>query len=177
MVAAHYFWPKLLDDVKGYIKRCETCQKSKNSHGLLVTMFHPLQVPSRRFEALSLDFVSGFNADRGYDQIMVITDRLTKWAIFCPLKKSVTAREIAEKLLELVVLQYGVPRFLVTDRDVKFVNAIWEHFAQRLDMNLKLATSYNPQTDGQVEGLNKTIMEINKGYIKHHLATVVRGTY
>ena len=44
MVAAHYFWPKLLDDVKGYIKRCETCQKSKNSHGLPVSMFHALQL-------------------------------------------------------------------------------------------------------------------------------------
>ena len=62
--------------------------------------------------------------------MMVITDRLTKWGIFRALNKQVSTKEIAEILLQEVVLQYGIPRFIVSDRDPKFVNSIWEEFAK-----------------------------------------------
>lgn len=105
--------------------------------------------------------------DEGCDQIMVITDRLTKWAIFKTMNKKVSTQEIASILLTEVVLQYGIPRFIVSDRDPKFVNSIWEEFAARLEITTGFSTSYNPQSDGQVERLNKTMVETIRTYVKN----------
>lgn len=87
-------------------------------------VYHPLEIPTRRFEAVDIDFVSGIKVYHEFDLIVVITERLTKWPIFKLLKKSVSSQEIAEMLLQEVVLQYGVPRFIVSDRDPKFINSI-----------------------------------------------------
>ena len=70
-----------------FVKSCESCQKAKNSHLLPIGVYHPLEIPTRRFEAINIDFVSGMTLDEGCDQIMVITDRLTKWAIFKAMNK------------------------------------------------------------------------------------------
>lgn len=165
-ISKFYYWRKMKHMVTMFVKCCEECQRSKNSHMLPMGVYHPLEIPTRRFEAVNIDFVSGMKVDHGFDQIMVITDRLTKWAIFKPLTKSVSSREIAEVLLQEVVLQYGVPRFIVSDRDPKFVNSIWEEFAKRLEITCGFSTAYNPQSDGQVERLNKTMVEMLRTYVK-----------
>ena len=165
-IACYYYWRKMKDMIIKFCKSCVECQKSKNSHMLPVGVYNPLEIPSRRFEAISIDFVSGMHPDQGFEQVMVITDRLTKWAIFKPLKKQVSSQEIAQILLEEVVLQYGIPRFIVSDRDPKFVNSIWQEFASRLEISLNMSTAYNPQSDGQVERLNKTLVELIRTYTK-----------
>lgn len=159
-ISAFYYWRKMKHSITNFVLSCEVCQKSKNSHLLPIGVYHPLEIPSRRFEAINIDFVSGMNEDQGCDQVMVITDRLTKWGIFRALNKQVSTKEIAEILLQEVVLQYGIPRFIVSDRDPKFVNSIWEEFAKRLEITTSFSTAYNPQSDGQVERLNKTMVEI-----------------
>ena len=166
-IAPFYYWKKMKNMITKFVKSCESCQKAKNSHLLPIGVYHPLEIPTRRFEAINIDFVSGMTLDEGYDQIMVITDRLTKWAIFKAMNKKVSTQEIASVLLKEVVLQYGIPRFIVSDRDPKFVNSIWEEFARRLEITTGFSTSYNPQSDGQVERLNKTMIESIRTYVRN----------
>lgn len=40
-----------------------------------------------RFECINLNFVRGLPEDEGYEQVLVVTCRLTKLAIFIPLPK------------------------------------------------------------------------------------------
>lgn len=165
-LAQHYFWKGMQSDVTRFVGCCEVCQKTKNSHSLPVGIFHPLQIPTRRFEAINIDFVSGMNADGIFEQVMVITDRLTKWAISVPLPKKVSTLEIAEILFNNVILQYGIPRFIVSDRDPKFTNSLWEYFLIHLGISSHFSTANNPQSDGQVERLNKTLVEYMRSYTK-----------
>ncbi|CAL9728991.1 Gag-Pol polyprotein [Monosporozyma unispora] len=177
----HYYWMKMKFDIVKYINHCEECQKSKNSHQRPVGVYHPLQIPTRRFEAINIDFVSGMAPDGIYDQIIVITCRLTKWVIVKPLSKKASTLEIAQLLIDEVVFQYGVPRFIVSDRDPKFTNAIWEYFAKRLQIQTNMSTAYNPQSDGQVERVNLTLIEMlrtvtkNEGGWVKYLSGVVFG--
>lgn len=178
-LSQHYYWKKMKRDVERFVHYCEVCQKSKNSHGQPVGVFHPLQIPTRRFEAINLDFVSGMNPDGIYGQIMVLTCRLTKWAIVRALPKDASTQVVAEVILEEVIFQYGVPRFIVSDRDPKFTNSLWEYFTMSIEMYCNFSTANNPQSDGQVERLNKTIVEVlrtltkdNSGWVKYIPAAV-----
>lgn len=124
----NYFWKGIQADIFKYVASCVSCQQSKNSHQLPVGVYHPLQVPTRRFEAINIDFVSGMSPGGIYEQVMVVQDRLTKWVIAKALPKKISTLEIAEILFEEVILQYGIPRFIVLDRDPKFPNSLWEYF-------------------------------------------------
>lgn len=163
-LAQHYYWKGMQADVLKFVKSCHNCQTSKNSHQLPVGVFHPLQIPTRRFEAINIDFVSGMEPDGIFEQIMVVTDRLTKWAITVPLPKKVSTLQIAEMVFDKVILQYGIPRFIVSDRDPKFTNSLWEYFMSRLGISTNFSTANNPQSDGQVERLNKTLVEMLRTY-------------
>ncbi|WVZ89622.1 LOW QUALITY PROTEIN: hypothetical protein U9M48_036001 [Paspalum notatum var. saurae] len=58
VLSAHFFWPKVRQDVERFVSRCTTCQKAKsrlNPHGL----YMPLPIPSTPWEDISMDFVLG----------------------------------------------------------------------------------------------------------------------
>ncbi|CCH58793.1 hypothetical protein TBLA_0A10140 [Henningerozyma blattae CBS 6284] len=112
LVQKYYYWPKMLNSVQQYVKRCEPCQFSKNSHQRPFGVYHPLKIPSRRFKDVNINFVSGMNQNGKYQQVMVIIDRLTKWVIFVSLTKKVTPAAVADVLIENVVYQYGMTRFM-----------------------------------------------------------------
>jgi len=56
-----------------------------------------------------------------------------------------------------VVKLYGLPKTMVSDRDVKFVNYFWQTLCHKIGTKLKFSTKFHPQTDGQTEVVNKTL--------------------
>jgi hypothetical protein len=56
VLATHFFWPRMRQDVERFMAHCSTCQKAKsrlNPHGL----YMPLPVPSVPWEDILIDFV------------------------------------------------------------------------------------------------------------------------
>ncbi len=51
----------------------------------------------------------------------------------------------------------GCPKSIVTDRDKVFTSAFWKELFQLLGIQLKMSTSYHPETDGQTERVNKCL--------------------
>jgi hypothetical protein len=64
-----------------------------------------------------MDFIEGLPKSKGFSVIMVIVDRLTKYAHFLPVKHSYTATSIAKLFLDNIVKLHGMPHFIVSDRD------------------------------------------------------------
>lgn len=166
-LAEFYYWPHMVRSVQKFVRTCDPCQRSKSSTQQPEGYLHPLDIPSRRFEAINIDFVTGFPLKDGYNEIMVVTDRFSKYGMAFPVTKTSTTHEIAKILLVNVVLPYGVPRYIVSDRDKLFTTTIWSYFAQRLGIHLKFTTAYNPQADGQVERLNKTLVETMRATLRN----------
>jgi len=96
-----------------------------------------------------MDFV--MSLPRGNNAIWVIVDRLTKSTHFIPFRIRQSTEALAEKYMQEIVRQYGVPVSTVLDRDTRFVSHFWGSLQRSLGSKLIFSTTFHPQTDGQSE--------------------------
>lgn len=89
-------------------------------------LLQSLPIPSRVWEDVSMEFVTGLPQSSGYTTILVAVDRLTKYAHFALLPKSYNALKVATVFIYTVVKHHGFPKTLVSDRDPVFLNEVWE---------------------------------------------------
>ncbi|KPM33865.1 hypothetical protein AK830_g12707, partial [Neonectria ditissima] len=124
---AQYYWPSMKKDVKDHIRICATCQRTKprlhRPYGYLAS----LPVPIRPWEEISMDFITDLppvtrEKGRVSDSILVIVDRFTKYSLFVPTSKRLTAEGLATLFLERVFQDYGLPKGIVTDRGSLFTS-------------------------------------------------------
>jgi hypothetical protein len=88
-------------------------------------VLQPLVIPSQRWEEVSIDFIIGLPKYEGNSVIMVIFDRLTKYAHFCALSHPFKANTVATTFMETVQKLHGRPKIIVSDRDPIFTGRFW----------------------------------------------------
>ncbi|GJZ16111.1 putative reverse transcriptase domain-containing protein, partial [Tanacetum coccineum] len=151
-----YWWPNMKADIATYVSKCLTCAKVKAEHqrqsGLLVQP----EIPQWKWDNIMMDFVTKLpKSSQGYDTIWVIVDRLTKSAIFIPMRETDPLEKLARMYLKEVVTRHGIPKALGTSLD--------------------MSTAYHPQTDGQSERTIQTledmlracVIDFGNGWVKH----------
>lgn len=98
------------------------------------------------------------------DAVVVFVDRLIKLVHFAPCKKSITAKQMAHLLVCEVIRQHGWPKAIVSDRDPCFDADFWRAVLQGSGTQLRLSTPSNPQTDGQTERSNRTLLQMLRAF-------------
>ena len=78
-------------------------------------MLQPIPIPSQPFKVVSMNFIPELPESDGYDNILVIVDKLTKYAIFIPTTTTITEKGTAELFFRHVIAQYGIPRQVISD--------------------------------------------------------------
>jgi transposase InsO family protein len=166
LMAARFYFPKMAERVRAYIETCEHCQRNKaytrNTRGVP----RPSEVPLRRFDVVALDIVSGFPTTKtGFDAIVVFTDRLTKRVYIEPCTKTASARDLALIFFRTVFRSQGMPRVLLSDNGPQFTSAFWTEFFSLLQTDIRLTSSYHPQSNGQTERFNRTLIEALRSFV------------
>ncbi|GJU09991.1 ty3-gypsy retrotransposon protein [Tanacetum coccineum] len=118
-------------------------------------LLQPLPTPSRVWEDVSMDFITGLPVYKGLSVIFVVVDRFTKYAHFGPLPASFNAPRVADVFIDMVVKHHGIPKTIVSDRDPIFVSTFWKQLFAASGTQLNHSTAYHPQTDGQTEVVNR----------------------
>ncbi|KAJ9563965.1 hypothetical protein OSB04_009125 [Centaurea solstitialis] len=164
----HFYWPHMEGDVTALIARCATCHEAKSQfHQGLYT---PLPVPSQPWEDVSMDFIVALpRTQRGKDAIMVVVDRFSKMAHFVPCHKTDDAIHVADLFFKEIVRLHGVPKNIVSDKDVKFLSYFWKSLWKLWGTKLLFNTAYHPQTDGQTEVTNRTLTTLLRSMVSKSL--------
>eukprot|EP00877_Chromochloris_zofingiensis_P003160 jgi/Chrzof1/12845/Cz07g09130.t1 len=162
-----YWWPGVNADVLQFVKSCEACQRNKISTQPPAGLLHPMPIPGRRWESVSLDLVTCMpKTQRGNDTVVVFVDRLSKMVHFHACTQQGTdAVAMAHIFIEQVYRLHGVPKEFVSDIDPRFTGEYWAEVCKLLGTKRALSSSYHPQTDGQTERANRVLEEMLRHYV------------
>ncbi|GKA81025.1 putative reverse transcriptase domain-containing protein, partial [Tanacetum coccineum] len=102
-------------------------------------------------------------------------ERLTKSAIFMPMRETDPMDKLARMYLKEVVTKHGIPISIICDRDPRFASNFWRSLQKALGTSLDMSTAYHPQTDGQSERTIQTledmlracVIDFGNGWVKH----------
>ena len=83
--------------------------------------------------------------------VWVIVDRLTKSAHFLALRMTFTQEEFYRLYIREIFWLHGIPVFIVSDMDPKFMTYFWKSFQKDMGTQLTMSTAFHPHTDGQSE--------------------------
>ncbi|GJT39848.1 putative reverse transcriptase domain-containing protein [Tanacetum coccineum] len=123
-----------------------------------------------------MDFVTKLSkSSQGYDTIWVIVDRLTKSALFLPIRETDPIEKLARMYLKEVVTRHGTPVSIISDHDGRFASNFWRSLQKALGTTLAMSTSYHLETDGQSKRTIQTledmlracVINFGKGWVKH----------
>jgi transposase InsO family protein len=104
-----------------------------------------------------MDFIEALPKVGGKSVILTVVDRLSKYAHFIPLTHPYSATTVAHKLFSEIVRLHGLPKSIVSDRDVGFTSRFWHELFRLSAVKLQMTSAYHPQSDGQSEIVNKII--------------------
>ncbi|KAL0302397.1 UNVERIFIED_CONTAM: hypothetical protein Scaly_3034200 [Sesamum calycinum] len=149
-----YYWPQMRDDVETYVRTCLICQQDKADHQNEAGLLQPLPIPKRPWESVSMDDISGLPKVGDLSSIIIMVDRLSKYATFIVAPKHVTAEGTTHLFFKHVIKYWGSPKDIVSDRDSRFTGVFGAELFRLLGSTLSMTSSYHPQSDGQTERFN-----------------------
>ncbi|KZV13985.1 hypothetical protein F511_44661 [Dorcoceras hygrometricum] len=156
-IASSFFWAGMQRDVVKFIAECDVCQRQKYAATKPAGLLQPLAVPTAIWEDVTMDFIVGLPKSRGFDVIMVVVDRLSKYAHFIMLKHPFSARGVADVFNKEVTRLHGTPQSIVSDCDPIFKSHFWKEYFRLLGTQLRMSSAYHPETDGQTEVVNRCL--------------------
>lgn len=104
-----------------------------------------------------MDFIDGLPTSAHANCIMVVVDKLSKFAHFIPLHHPFTASKIAQVFLDNVFRLHGLPTHIVSDRDPIFTSLFWRELFRLAQVTLAMSSAYHPQSDRQTERVNQCL--------------------
>nr|GEX42459.1 hypothetical protein [Tanacetum cinerariifolium] len=99
------------------------------------------------YEGIAMDFVTKLpRTSSGHDTIWVIVDRLTKSALFLPMREYYKIDRLARLYLNEIVARHGVSISIIFDHD-SHTSRFWQSMQEALGTGFDMSMAYHPQTD------------------------------
>ncbi|GJY74338.1 transposon Tf2-1 polyprotein isoform X1 [Tanacetum coccineum] len=122
-MAAKVYWVGIRKDVAKMVSECKICQRYKYSTMVPKGLLQPLKLPDKVWEDVTMDFIDGLPCSEGFTVILVVVDRLSKYAHFIPLCHPYTAVTVAAVFLrEGITLKRSTAYHPQSDGQTEVVN-------------------------------------------------------
>ncbi|RVW96014.1 RNA-directed DNA polymerase-like [Vitis vinifera] len=137
--------------VEAYVRTYLVCQQDKVEQQQPRGLLEPLPIAERPWDSVTMDFIIGLPKSEDNGSIIVVVDRFSKYATFIAASTDCTAEETSRLFLKHVVKYWGLPKFIISDRDPRFTGKFWTELFKLMGSELHFSTSFHPQTNGQTE--------------------------
>lgn len=165
-----YYWPGLAVDCYNVVRSCVICAKERvrrNEKKAPMKLF-PATAP---LEDISMDILGPLiETPHGNAYILVITDRYSKLTRSIPMS-SVKAIDVARTFLSHWVYAYGPPKSMLTDNGTQFASRFLLETYRILGIKGVFTATYHPQTNGQPERYNSTLLAALRNFVGEHPKT------
>jgi len=167
LVQRTYYWLKMRETIKQYVKRCDICQRTKVRRHTPYRLIKPNAAPDRPWKSISMDLITDLPLSEGADAILIVIDRLTKMAHLIPCTNDIGAKQFQEMFLREIFRLHGQPRDIITDRGSIFTSDLWKETTKKLGIERRLSTAFHSQTDGQTERMNSTLEQYLRACVNY----------
>ena len=166
-LSRHFYWPALAVDCYAVFRNCAECAREQvtlRQHSKELKLF-PAKAP---LESVSIDILGELvTTKRKNCYLLVICDRYTKLVRTIPLS-SISSNKVTLAFLKHWVFVYGPPVSVLSDNGKQFTARLFVDTCRFLGIKNVFTTTYHPQTNGQVERFNRTILSALRHYVAEH---------
>jgi hypothetical protein len=143
---------------------CQTYNNKIRSHP--APLHHVVSVGP--FVNWDIDFMTCHpHSAEGNGYIIVALDYFMKWAEAMPIFDN-TGRTAALFIFNHIIARFGVPQAIVTNHGSHFRNFMMSKLTEKLGLRHENSTPYYPQSNGQVEAINKILITMLRRMIGIH---------
>jgi transposase InsO family protein len=155
-----FYWQGMSRDTRDFCRACRVCgarrPKPTAPHHL-----YQRQVTTEPLQKVAVDILGPLDPPtaRGNRYILVIVDYFTKWLEALPMPDQ-RAETCAEKFVSEFVSRFGICDQLHSDQGRQFESALMQQVCKLLGINKSRTTPLHPQSDGQTERANRTLLDV-----------------
>ena len=154
-------------DIKSFIRSFHQCQMRKSLQKKGTGHLQQFSSPEP-FHTVGIDIFGPLpRTTIGNRYVVVIVDRFSRWLELAAVP-DITAETMAEVLVDRIVLRHGCPRRLLSDRGSQFTSQLFKEVSARLGIKKIFTSAYHPQTNGQVERMNRYIAAALSAYVNEN---------
>jgi hypothetical protein len=165
-IRSHYNWLNMNREVEEYVKQCRSCQVNKiltPKHRASMEITTTAESP---FEKCFLDVVGPLPATQGGNKyILTCQDDLSKYVVAVPIRRQ-DAETVAKAFAEKVVLTYGTPQIVQSDKGANFISEVFQNTCKIFGIKKIQSTAFHPKSQGSIERSHCVLAE----YLRHYVA-------
>ena len=154
LISIQYYQLGQESNIIRYINNYLVYKRTQVQQDRVLGLLQSLLVLIRSQQYISIDFYELLKDRRGFNEVYIIVDRLSKRVISILYYKTTSARDIALLFLQYIYQYYRLPKIIISNRRGYFISQFQKEVYLILRIKLKLSISYYLQTDSQIEIIN-----------------------
>ena len=160
-VKRYAMWPTLRRDVEEAVRNCMVCDQLRNPVPKVVTPLRPI-VAHRVFDHVMCDLVT-MPLCKGYRYVLVFKDVFSGYIRCYKLRNKESIGVV--RALDDLACTLGPPKILSSDNGMEFNSNEMKQACRVLGVEKRNSVPYRPQSQGNVERQNRTLIQ----YLKQQL--------
>jgi hypothetical protein len=174
IVFSSWYIHDLFKHLREYLRHCSQCQIFQTRRHKSYDALQSILISNVLFHTITIDFILALSRfiPNNFDTVMFTICKFSKRITLIPENVTWSAKQWALVLLErLELMNWGLSKTIISNRDSKFLIELWKTIFDRLDVKLLYSIVYHPQTDEQSKRTNQSVEIV----LRYHLIISIKN--